>query len=285
MKCQNRVGLVLFHPLWIGKFIRYKYVLSSSVLQAVGENLKVSLELSRVIRLSCAVVVQGVEWSELWVSEWVKPTCTSEGCERLSLWTDWHILVCRNHTKPGQGGFIISGSVLKGIQVGKLLTGFPKSHPSLLWCHWSFTERQNRCNYLLICFCFIKVLDQDLVLWNRSISAGFHPGVSSNKVQGPEPQPWVFSPGQSWGRRAVCGTGSVQAALAPSLPVPATSSRPGNDHRWTQRSSRRWILNAILWRGILVTTWMNQRDSLLYLYKFSLSNTNCTENFMKKLSA
>lgn len=49
MKCQNRVGLVLFHPLWIGKFIRYKYVLSSSVLQTMGENSKVSLELSRVL--------------------------------------------------------------------------------------------------------------------------------------------------------------------------------------------------------------------------------------------
>lgn len=43
------MGLVLFHPLWIGKLIRYKYVLSSSVLQAMGENLKVSLELSRVL--------------------------------------------------------------------------------------------------------------------------------------------------------------------------------------------------------------------------------------------
>lgn len=148
-----------------------------------------------------------------------------------------------------------------------------------------FIERQNRCNFLLISFCLIRVLDQDLVLWDRSMCTWFPPGVSSNKVQGPGAQPCVFSPGQSWGRKAVCGTGSVQAALAPSLPVPATSGRPGNDHRSTHRSSTRWISNVVLGGRILVTTCINQCVSLLYSYNFSLSNTNSAENFMKKLSA
>lgn len=102
--------------------------------------------------------MQGVEWSELWVSKWVKPTCTSEGCEHLSLWTDWHILVCRNHTKPAQGESSLVGPYWREFTLGTLSEAFLRTIPV---CYdiigVCLLERQNRCNYLLISFCFIKI--------------------------------------------------------------------------------------------------------------------------------
>lgn len=90
-------------------------------------------------------------------------------------------------------------------------------------------------------------------------------------------------PGQSWGRKAVCGTDLVQATSVPSLPVPAILNKPTNYHRFNSENGlfkHEYFECYFGARDFSHTVCEPSTSAILYFPNFHLSDTKRMINFM-----